>query len=223
MYRILSILAVCTLSFDATSSYGPAPSPCECSRKTTLDGRYGFTGNCKKSDYKEEPWCYVENPLSSACSDLKEAHDGGMWSYQACTLTVPERKSPCECLGETAGYNSNCIDEPWCNVKNPDTSTCNDLIYVQDGGVVSYQACTLRVRETTSICECINPFAGGNDWKLGEPDRLCDRQRSQCYVRANSDCNDKKRAAGGGRWTSELACDAWKGRISDNIVSFVQE
>ena len=86
MNRILSILAISSLfniisvkaqKKDIAKLSAPENlerfSSCECSSKVTMDNRYGYIGDCKTYFYsKEEPWCYVKNPSTSTCKDLRE-------------------------------------------------------------------------------------------------------------------------------------------------------
>ena len=51
----------------------------------------GF-GNCGKSESDGRTLCYVKNPDTSACSDLKDSstHPDKKWSYKACeSATTP--------------------------------------------------------------------------------------------------------------------------------------
>ena len=74
-----------------------------------------------------------------------------------------------------------------------------------------------KTKTGSTVCSCINPFAGTRDSHRGDIDITCNkRHQAYCYVDCNSDCRDKRNAKGKGRCWSEIACDK-------NVAAYVPE
>eukprot|EP00088_Acartia_fossae_P030340 TRINITY_DN31311_c0_g1_i10.p1 TRINITY_DN31311_c0_g1~~TRINITY_DN31311_c0_g1_i10.p1 ORF type:complete len:201 (-),score=3.52 TRINITY_DN31311_c0_g1_i10:268-870(-) len=89
---MLFILAafVLTISSITSSHYKGPPGTCNCkcdpSGLTYQWGRHRNTyGDCK-TKYLGSVWCYVDDSVSSGCTDLvdSEQYPGRKWSHQAC-------------------------------------------------------------------------------------------------------------------------------------------
>jgi len=83
------------------------------------------------------------------------------------------------------------------------------------------------IRTKRADCKCYNPWAGNpNKEALGDPSSLCEgkehKEHLGCYVRYHTSCNDKKRAAGGGRLQSKEACRNLGSKGVDNRPSPTQ-
>ena len=59
--------------------------------------------------------------------------------------------------------------------------------------------------DTSSPCECTNPFLGTDNFFLGDPKQNCQAAKA-CYVKNLSGCSDARQSRGGGRCQSKQAC-----------------